>query len=280
MKKLLWAAGILVVLTAVGAWGFPLAKDYARDRLRILVYYAVMDALQQQERNDVQAAVQEALRAHDRNISDQMILQAAQETATFVQTQMPQTPAFLDKFAMFDHGLESIAPELKDKLYCEFGVYMGRTINHIASKTEQTIHGFDSFEGLPENWRTGFPKGTFDMTGLPAVRPNVKLYKGWFNESVPVWAKEHPGPIAFLHLDADLYSSTKTVFDLLGDRIQPGTVLQFDEYFGYPGWQQGEFKAFQEFVQARQIEFEYLGYCPQGQQVSLRITKVGASSSP
>jgi len=202
---------------------------------------------------------------------------ACDQTALFVLSHMVKTPTFSDKYALLDYSLQSIDVD-SDGLYCEFGVYTGATINHIAGHApQQTIHGFDSFEGLPETWRTGFAEGAFTMSGLPRVRKNVELHKGWFDQSLPVWAEAHPGPVAFLHLDADLYSSTKTVFDLLGDRIVPGTVIQFDEYFNYPGWQDGEFKAFGEFVDSREVEFEYLGYCNQHEQVSVRILQVGRS---
>ena len=113
--------------------------------------------------------------------------------------------------------------------------------------------------------------------GCRKVRDNVKLHKGWFNESLPVWVNEHLGPILFMHLDADLYTSTKTIFEVLGDRVVPGTVIQFDEYFNYPGWQQGEYKAFEEFVEARQMTFEYLGYCGRDEQVAVRILTVAAT---
>jgi hypothetical protein len=200
------------------------------------------------------------------------------QTAAFVLEQMPKTPAFPDKFALLEHSLKSVDANLNG-LYCEFGVYMGETINFIASKTTHTIHGFDSFEGLPETWRTGFEKGAFQMNGLPKVRENVELFKGWFDKSLPEWAAAHAGPVAFIHMDADLYSSTKTVLDILADRIVPGTVIQFDEYFNYPGWQSGEYKAFEEFVNARQVEFEYLGYCDKHEQVAVRILAVGEAGN-
>jgi hypothetical protein len=38
------------------------------------------------------------------------------------------------------------------------------------------------------------------------------------------------------------------------------TVIVFDEYFNYPFWREGEFKAFQEFIQARNCRYRYLGY--------------------
>ena len=59
--------------------------------------------------------------------------------------------------------------------------------------------------------------------------------------------------------DCDLYSSTKTVFDNIYDRIVPNTVIQFDEYYNYPGWRNHEFKAFQEFCKKYSVEYEYIG---------------------
>jgi hypothetical protein len=92
------------------------------------------------------------------------------------------------------------------------------------------------------------------------VRPNVILHKGWFDETLPDFVAENPGPVAFLHVDCDLYSSTKTIFQYVGDRIVPGTVIVFDEYFNYPGWREHEHKAFQELVQERNLKYRWLAY--------------------
>jgi hypothetical protein len=74
-----------------------------------------------------------------------------------------------------------------------------------------------------------------------------------------------------MHLDCDLYSSTKTVFDLQGDRIVSGTVIQFDEYFNYPGWRTHEYKAFHEFIYDRGLQYTYLGYTLAGFSVAVMI---------
>ena len=75
--------------------------------------------------------------------------------------------------------------------------------------------------------------------------------------------------MAFLHIDCDLYSSTQTIFNLLSDRIVPGTVILFDEYFNFPNWENHEFKAFQEFVAEKGVKYTYLGFARQ--QVAVRI---------
>ena len=199
---------------------------------------------------------------------------ATQETARFIIKNMPAVASFETKFELLQHSLQNVDPELKGR-YCEFGVYTGGTINFIASQTDEIVHGFDSFEGLPHDWRPGFPAGAFRMGGLPQVRDNVALHKGWFNDSLPGFKETYPGPASFIHLDADLYSSTKSVFEIFGDRIVAGTVIQFDEFFNYPGWQAGEYQAFMEFVDARKVQFEYLGYCGGlGEQVSVKIQEV------
>ena len=77
--------------------------------------------------------------------------------------------------------------------------------------------------------------------------------------------------IAFVHVDCDLYSSTKTVLDLVCDRLAPDAVLVFDEFFNYPGWQQHEFRAWTEFVEKTGRTFEYLAYTGNNEQVVVRL---------
>ena len=157
--------------------------------------------------------------------------------------------------------------------YLEFGVYKGGTIRFIAGHVGDShlVHGFDSFEGLNEAW-SGDPS-RFDAQGrLPKVPSNVRLHKGYFADTLPGWAEGHPGPIAFLHIDSDLYQSAKCVFEHLHERIVPGTVIVFDEYFNYPNWKAHEFRAFQELVERCQIRYQYLGYARF--QVALRIDDI------
>ena len=78
---------------------------------------------------------------------------------------------------------------LKDGLVMEFGVFQGSTANQISRYLPNaTIYGFDSFQGLPEDWDIGSgrtaPKEAFDMRGgLPNVMSNVKLVKGFYNDT-------------------------------------------------------------------------------------------------
>ena len=52
---------------------------------------------------------------------------------------------------------------IKDSLIIEFGVHVGNTMRVIQHCTDRPVYGFDSFEGLPEDWTGagGVPKGHF-----------------------------------------------------------------------------------------------------------------------
>ena len=149
-----------------------------------------------------------------------------------------------------------------DTLWLEFGVAEGRTINYISKFTTSTVYGFDSFEGLPEMWRDGYDTGAFTRHGqLPQVNSNVKLVKGWFNETLPEFIKNQNKKVSFIHMDADLYSSTKCIFDVLKEYMDNDCVIVFDELVNYPGFdgEKGELKAFYEFITENKVDYEWIG---------------------
>jgi predicted O-methyltransferase YrrM len=200
-------------------------------------------------------------------------IRALNRTVEYVEHEMPNALGFENQREVIEYSLREIKV---DGHYLEFGVFTGGTIRFMAKRIgSRIIHGFDSFEGLPESWH-GFSlaREVFSLKGrLPKVPANVRLHRGWFEHSLPPWLAENPGPVAFIHVDCDLYSSTKTIFDLLGDRMVPGTIILFDEYFNYPNWEQHEYKALQEFVKARSITYSYLAFARQ--QVAIRIEAIG-----
>lgn len=198
---------------------------------------------------------------------------AAEDSARYVLDSMMPCAIVDNRWPIFDLALRQ-APATG--LMLELGVFNGRSINYIA-KTIGTreIYGLDSFEGLAEDWGgMSALKGRFTRSGrLPRVANNVRLIKGWFNETLPKFLAEHPGPVAFAHLDADTYESTKYALEQLVHRFRVGTVLQFDEYLGYPGWRHGEHRAWQEICAQHDIEYRYLGVG--WMSVALEITSVG-----
>ena len=151
--------------------------------------------------------------------------------------------------------------------WMEFGTHTGFTGCHIAKRLKELyphlidkkLITFDSFEGLPEDWIKGnedVGKGEFDLNGeIPNILKktlNILPVKGWFKDSLPNFIKHTFNPnqkISFLHMDADLYSSTKTVFDNLKPYFRGKCVIQFDEFCGYPKAGEEEYKAFYEFLE-------------------------------
>lgn len=199
-------------------------------------------------------------------------IMAAADTARFVRDEMPLAPIYARKGLLHQAALKSRGVK---GLVLEFGVAAGQSVNYIADQIkDERIHGFDSFEGLPEAWTATYQKGHF-AGALPIVRDNVDLHVGWFDKSLPNFLSENSGPVSYLHVDCDLYSSTATIFDLLSDRIVAGTVIVFDEYFNYPTWRDHEHKAFMEFVERRSVGFRYIGAVNCNKQVSVIIDSVG-----
>ena len=163
----------------------------------------------------------------------------------------------------------------KDDLFLEFGVFKGDSINRFAElRNDVRWYGFDSFEGLPEAWGKGARKGYFSLGGVaPPVRHNVTLIKGLFENTLPDFVKQHGHQkVAFLHVDCDIYSATKTIFDNIGALLQPGCIILFDELFNYRDWEDGEYKAFSEYVAKSGCSFEYIAYVNAGTQVAIRLT--------
>jgi Macrocin-O-methyltransferase (TylF) len=170
-------------------------------------------------------------------------------------------------------SLQNYLNYIKDGLIMEFGVATGDTINRLARNTKgRTVYGFDSFQGLPENWRPEFGAGSFKQDKLPWVEANVELVVGLFADTLPTFLQEHTDPVAFIHIDCDLYSSTKCVFDNLKDRMQDGTIIAFDEIRSYQGFEQHEYKAFNEFLEETKYQWECIGNHG-GEQAGFRIYK-------
>jgi len=194
-------------------------------------------------------------------------------SAAFERHHLQDAADFKGRHRLYRHVL-ALVPQ-GGALFLEFGVYKGDSINRLAElKPDVTWRGFDSFIGLPEAWTLGARKGAFDVAGrLPAVLKNVTLTKGFFEDTLPAFVAEHGNEtVAFLHIDCDLYSATRTVLEQLSDMLKPGCIVVFDEYFNYDRWEDGEYKAFMEYIAAKGRTFDYVGYVRTGGQVAVRLT--------
>ncbi|MBT5050318.1 MAG: class I SAM-dependent methyltransferase [Rhodospirillaceae bacterium] len=187
-----------------------------------------------------------------------LLAEAQKEAAAYARDNMPGALAVTRREDSLRIALDR-APERG--LILEFGVGGGESIRQIAALSgTRTVHGFDSFEGLPEDWAGRHEeRGHYSLGGTPpAVPANVILHRGLFDSTLPDFLAAHDGTCAFIHVDCDLYSSARIVLEALTPRIAPGTIILFDEYFNYPTWRDHEHKAFQEFTAANNVTYDYL----------------------
>ena len=156
-------------------------------------------------------------------------------------------------------------------LCLEFGTRFGTSAKILQECNQDSLFAFDSFEGLPTAWHT-VPKGAYSTGGLvPKLGDSIQPVVGWYSESLPPFLTQYEGPIRLLHIDCDLYSSTKDVFDALYDRLIRGTVIVFDEYWMGPHWREDEWKAWQECCKKHNIEYEYKAFTLLTQQAVIQI---------
>jgi O-methyltransferase len=142
----------------------------------------------------------------------------------------------------------------KRVLYLEFGVAYGGSIRWWARELEHSssaFHGFDSFEGLPEQsgpWH----KRQFDAAGrIPDIADSrVTFFKGLFEQTLPGYCLPDYDVIV-INMDADLYSSTSYVLNHLRIHIKPGTLIYFDEM----NHVDHEARAFHEFMDSSRLRF-------------------------
>ena len=150
---------------------------------------------------------------------------ALRSSCDYAEKNMRDSLMFFQPKEMWDYTIQLLKSEKPDNIDCfEFGVFKGGTINYFSKQlTKCQFYGFDSFKGLQTDWKGwALTKGAFNLDGkMPPVNSNVKLIDGWFDETLPVF---------------------------------------IDEYFGYRGWEIGEYKAFQEFITKNNKQYEYLAF--------------------
>jgi O-methyltransferase len=165
----------------------------------------------------------------------------------------PDLPAFPHRFDLYDFiAREVIAEGAID--YLEFGVWKGESLirwTELNAHPESRFWGFDSFEGLPEDWSGVCPAGSFDLGGkAPTIAdPRVRLVKGWFHNTLPGFLKTfQPRSRLVINHDSDLYTSVMYCLTMTDRVMVPGTVVMFDE-FSSP---LHEFRAFQDYTHSYQ----------------------------
>lgn len=172
-------------------------------------------------------------------------------------------PYFQERFQLYAYLQNFVLKEAAVD-YLEFGVASGESIAEwmrLNTQPDSRFFGFDTFQGLPENWnhfgRTT-RRGTFSTNGKPPRcenEPRVSWLIGSFQDVIPGFLRNYnPHNSVVVHLDADLYSSSLYVLAMLNEILRPGTIVLFDEFASFDN----EFRALEDFTSAFRRDYRLL----------------------
>jgi hypothetical protein len=163
-----------------------------------------------------------------------------------------------------------------DELLLDLGVWLGWSTRLISDASDRMVYGFDTFEGLVEDWQIDdqlvIKQGTFSLAeplaerfmrdtgvslheGLPApLGRKVQFIRGSTYETLAPFLADRPAaPIALFHMDLDTYESCLHALETCKDRFVEGSILVFDEFLVT----NGEMRAFFEFQSKYELEYRY-----------------------
>jgi O-methyltransferase len=164
---------------------------------------------------------------------------------------------------------------LRDPIdFFEFGVYKGDSLREwcgLNTHPQTRFFGFDSFEGLPEDWASEHPKGTFSTSKqLPDIADTrIRFVPGWFQHTLPGFLRSYePKNPLVIHNDSDLYSSTLFCLTAMDRLIVPGTIVIFDEFEDA----MHEYRALTDYASAYMPKFRIIAATDRFVQAAIRIT--------
>jgi O-methyltransferase len=148
--------------------------------------------------------------------------------------------------------------------FAECGVYRGGTARLEAEvlrefAPEKRLHLFDSFEGMPPTRGRevdGYRQGDFGDTSLDEVRAflggfdNVDFHPGFIPGTLEAVTDRR---FAFVHIDVDIYESTRDALEFFYDRLSPGGVMICDDY-GFVPLREAARKAVDDVLRERPEE--------------------------
>ncbi len=177
-----------------------------------------------------------------------------------------------------------------DELLLDLGVWLGWSTRLIADASGRRVYGFDTFEGLVEDWQVDdqvlFKQGTFALSeplaqrsmrdtgvtlhdGVPAtLGRKIQFVKGSTYETLAPFLADRPdAPIRLFHMDLDTYESCLHALETCKDRFIEGSILVFDEYLVT----NAEMRAFFEFQNQYALEWRYRAWGLEAMEMNLEM---------
>ncbi len=180
---------------------------------------------------------------------------------------LPKLPElFFHRWALFE---SMINRSKKNRPFYEFGVWRGVSFKYLIN-TFKKGYGFDTFEGLPEDWHQE-KQGTYSADG---VIPNIDggtFIAGKFEDTLPTFYSKTRPMASIINFDADLYSSTICALNYSKPIIDKDTILIFDEFIINKNWELDEYKALNEFCSNNNLTYEVLAVSYMTKQVAVKL---------
>ena len=183
---------------------------------------------------------------------------------------LPKLPQLhFHRWGLFTHMMDL---SKRDRPFYEFGVWRGEAFKYLI-KTFKKGYGFDTFEGLPEDWHNE-KAGTYNSDGnIPKIKGG-KFITGKFEDTLPGFFAAKRPMASIINFDADLYSSTICALNFAKPVIDKHTILIFDEFLINKNWEKDEYKALEEFCAKNNYTYEVLAISFFTKQVAVKIVGI------
>ena len=190
--------------------------------------------------------------------------QEIRDSANFIRKHLDGVALFDNKKGgYFQFVMSEVQKNSQSGLWLEFGVRSGVSAKFFAKyalqyASQNRLYGFDAFEGIRDNWSSiSEPAGSFSLNGIvPPPITGCEFVIGWVEDTLPNFLSVHADePIVFAHFDFDVYKPTKFALESIRERLRPGSIIMFDEFHGYPGWEFNEKKALDEVLSPNTYKF-------------------------
>ncbi len=184
---------------------------------------------------------------------------------------LPYLPElYFNRWHFFD---EIIKKCIVSKPFYEFGVWRASSFKYLI-KSLKKGYGFDTFEGLPKDWKVGGrseKKGSYSSDGIIPKIKGGKFIKGKFEDTLPIFFSKKRPIASVMNFDADLYSSTICALNFSKDVMDKDTILIFDEFLMNESWEDDEFKALNEFCSANNLSYQVIAISFYTKQVAIKL---------
>ena len=138
-------------------------------------------------------------------------------------------------------------------------------------------YGFDTFQGIPEDW-DDLEKGSYSSDGaIPSVEGGTFI-AGDFDKTLPTFFSKERPKASLINIDSDLYSSAKSVLVHARRIIDEFTVIVFDQFLMNEHWENDEKRALEEFCAEENMGYEVIAVSLFTKQVAVKLSKLAVEN--